>query len=592
MSNTSIQLFKQAMSHRLGKNLPPVIHADGHVHTFLVNGKEWYYLLKIKKYEVDDEKKESAGGQFGTLAGIGETYSFHKGRYNLLLDISSTWDKFIAGRRSEYDEWFRKAWDKLEPHPDGQHRVHGETWYLPVRTWDGEIRGLVRTFPYFQIIDGSSFVLRKEFDIANEKECKYDYGAFVFLGELNDQTKRVVVVDDWCAAERVRSVTGLPVIFFQPYDEMEWILFAIGDHLPDAEILIVDIPPAQRSTDSWRAYADGLEPINHGLGPDPDDNNARMVTLDQILSNNLDGDAFDLSPLATPELNYKLETGAALAERAEETSFIIEDTIPCGALTEFHADGGIGKTTLSLQILGAVAVGGRFMDCGSQTQPVVVLNYENAPSTLKALIGRIPGADRIHFHENPPQLDGPDWNQLKLIASKLDRPVFLIDTLASACVRSDIASNADFAPVMSRMLELRNMGATIIILNHTLKNDASRFIGAQVIISQSDHVVSLTKKTNGSYRFGTANKTRYGHFEMALRFDCGKKLFVLADAPDQTDIDSILSALKSQSPLSVKEIADNTGLAEKKARAVLDRYEGHHWNISHGQRNTKLYFPV
>jgi len=223
---------------------------------------------------------------------------------------------------------------------------------------------------------------------------------------------------------------------------------------------------------------------------------------------------------------------------------------------------------------------------------VVVCNYENAPSALKALIERIPGADRICFLDNPPQLDGPDWVRLKLIASKHNKPVFLIDTLASSCVNSDIASNADFAPVMNRMLELRNMGSTIILLNHTLKRDASRFIGAQVIISQADHVMSLTQGNKGVYRFGTNDKTRYGHFEITLRFDPDKKLFVLADAPDQSDIDAILSILKSQSPLSIKEISDITRINLKKVRAVLDRYEGHHWTISHGRRNAKLYFPV
>jgi len=71
-----IQQFKQAMTHRLGRDTPQVVHGDGQIHTFMVRGKEWHYVLVVKKQEWEDEIEEYAAGYFGTLAGAGEDYHF------------------------------------------------------------------------------------------------------------------------------------------------------------------------------------------------------------------------------------------------------------------------------------------------------------------------------------------------------------------------------------------------------------------------------------------------------------------------------------------------------------------------------------
>lgn len=605
----SIQQFKQAMAHRLGKDTPQVIHGDGKVHTFMVKGKEWHYILGVKKEKEEDgyevKETEEAAGHFGTLAGAEEDYDFETngadkirlgvyGKSNIsysLRDLAqSMWWKFIGTRRRELSKRVCSGWQKLEVHPDGQHRKLGEALYLPVRTWEGEVLGMVRTFPDFQIIGGSGFS-----------------STFVLLGEIPKKPERIVIAYEWHDAVEIHKVTGLPVLFAFAFSSACHLASDLTFHyegegegeegkaalLPPEEtkIIVVD-DPTRLSTRRWIAYPDGVETRESyqdlmNLAED-----SRVMALDQILKNKFDGDdtAFDF--LDEPNLGYVLETGADIVASTEDISFLVPDLIPSQTLIEMHATPGEGKTTLALQALGAVASGGVFLGTKAEKRPVVVCDYENSPPALKALIRRIEGADQINFLEDPPQLDQPDWIRLKIIARNLGNPVFLIDTLASACTSCDIGSNADLAPVMRRMLELRNMGATILLLNHTLKRDPSKFIGAQVVISQSDHVVSLTPNSGGSYRLGTSGKTRFGHFEKTIKFDLDRKLFVPAGNPDQEAIDSILFALDLQSPASVQQISAVTHIVEKKLRTLLDRYEGHHWTSDRGSKNSKIYFPA
>ena len=591
----SIQKFKQAMAQVHGKETPPVIHADSRVHTYRVGSKEYYYIALSKKYDNGDEVTAEAAGYFGTLAGAGKTYAYaseyadrvnagdYKGkdgkwyRIHLIDVIENRWYEFIGKRQEEMAAWFRAAWEKMEKHPDGQQRVREGARYRAVQNSSGEISGMVRVFPDFQIIDGSDF-----------------FAAFVLLGEAEDKPEQIVIAHKWEDAEQINKVTGMPTLFLPDFRKAcDYEIREEAEQLwPEAKIIIVDNPEGS-STSEWKAHPDGLEPrwgyesAKTGLP-----SKCRLLKLDHILKGIHPDDDLDLSPLDAPELEFSLESGADSAAKANAVSYVVRDAIPKQTLIELHASPGEGKTTLLLQALGAIATGTDFLGLKTEKCPVVVCNYENAPSALKALIERIHGADRIYFLDNPPQLDQPEWTRLKMVVSNLGMPVILIDTLASSCAGSDIGSNADFAPVMKRLIELRNMGATIILLNHTLKRDPTKFIGAQVIISQSDHVMSLAAESNGIYRFGTSGKTRYGHYEMALRFDQGRKLFVPADDPDQTEIDSIKSAIAERPSLSVQELAASTGIAEKKLRHLLDRHETRHWKSDRGAKNAKLYFPV
>lgn len=594
----SIQKFKQAMAQKHGKETPQVIHADGMVHTYRVGGKEYYYILMSKKYDrtgYDDEITEEAAGCFGTLAGAGESYwyeseyaghvtvrtrqgkdgkRYEESLYDVVMD---RWYEFIDKLRKELAAWFRAAWEKMEKHPDGQQRVHEGARYRAVQNASGEIHGMVRVFPDFQIIDGSNF-----FQISGDGGYSC---SFVLLGGLEDKREKIVVAHKWEDAELINKTTGMPTLFVQDLDANSW-----GDAKDDFEqhLIFVDDPTGM-TTREWKVYPEGQEPywdlVCKKGGFD-------VLPLDRILKGNLRNDDLDLSLLDAPELDFSLESGAEIAAKANPVSYVVTDAIPKQTLVELHASPGEGKTTLLLQALGAIATGTDFLGLKTEKCPVVVCNYENAPSALKALIERINGADRIYFLDNPPQLDLPEWTRLKMVVSNLGMPVILVDTLASSCASSDIGSNADFAPVMRRLIELRNMGATIILLNHTLKRDPTKFIGAQVIISQSDHVMSLASESNGTYRFGTSGKTRYGHYEMALRFDQGSKLFVPAADPDQTEIDVIKAAIAERPSLSVQELMASTGIAEKKLRILLDRHENRHWISERGARNAKLYFPV
>ncbi len=302
----------------------------------------------------------------------------------------------------------------------------------------------------------------------------------------------------------------------------------------------------------------------------------------------------------------RLITGADIAAGDYEVSFLVDRLIPENSITLFYAKGGSGKSTLATQIAAAVKTGIPFMGLATLQRPVVVVDFENPRAVLKKRIQAVDGADQVHYWigSDLPQFNTAAWLELKSLVMALCNPLLIIDTLSSSCSSLDIANNKDLAPVMARIIELRNLGATIVLLHHTPKSDETKYIGASCIYNQCDHILAMYPvRQAGSdqeatdddeakvYRLGTKDKSRFDHYHLYVEFDDCSGTFTKAPDPAQEYIDTLMKYITEQPGITQTEILSKIG-PKNKIRSLLKNHDGSIWQSQKGAKNATHYYPI
>ena len=81
----------------------------------------------------------------------------------------------------------------------------------------------------------------------------------------------------------------------------------------------------------------------------------------------------------------------------------------------------------------------------------------------------------------------------------------------------------------------------------------------------------------------------------AVRAD-GRGEFVVTGSPEasceQSDIEKLAEAIRRNPGQSKQSIIEASGVAQGRARTLLDRFDGRFWRTERGQRKTKLLFPA
>lgn len=281
--------------------------------------------------------------------------------------------------------------------------------------------------------------------------------------------------------------------------------------------------------------------------------------------------------------------------------YVLENIIPKGSITLLFGRGGIGKTSLSLQIAHAVAEGRTFCNLKTIKAPVYYIDFENPLAVLKERVEKIGKAENLYiWHIScdpmPPKLDKLDWELYK----QLPPGLIIFDTLRAANL-ADENDSKPIALIMTRLKELRELGFTIVLLHHTPKGNENIFKGSTAILDLTDHVLGLEEvKGTGTiefdlenlYQFGTRKKTRYDPYSMYLTFNPDKKGFDAAENPNITKLNDIQEVLnKCANPLNQTEfkklIKDKFGYPEHETRRLIKKGEGTHWKKqkSDGGRN-------
>lgn len=274
-----------------------------------------------------------------------------------------------------------------------------------------------------------------------------------------------------------------------------------------------------------------------------------------------------------------------------KTEYLLEGLIPKGSITLLFGRGGIGKTSLALQISRVIAEGLAFGELQTVKTPVYFIDFENPLSILKERVEKIGQSDNIYvWHISnptlPPRLDSKEWELYK----QLPPGLLIVDTVRASHL-SDENSSRDSAIINARLKELREKGFTILLLTHTPKGNENIYKGTTAWLDLSDHVLGLEEvkesdtiefDTDNLYRFGVRIKTRYDPHHLFLKFNPDIKGFEIAKDPDiekMKDIQEIL--IQSQKTPNQTEfrkmIRDDLDYSDREARRLIKKGEDIYW---------------
>ena len=288
--------------------------------------------------------------------------------------------------------------------------------------------------------------------------------------------------------------------------------------------------------------------------------------------------------------------------------YILEKLIPKNSITLLFGRGGIGKTSLCMQIARAIASGTPFDTLQTIQAPVYYIDFENPLAVLKDRVEKIGQSENLYVWHisneiQPPKLDSTGWELYK----QLPPGLLTIDTLRASHL-SDENDSKPMSAIMGRLKELREIGFTILLLHHTPKGNENTFKGSTALLDLCDHVLGLeeVKDFDGEsiefdcqnlYKLGTRIKTRYEPYSIYLTFNPEIKGFNVAVDPNIEKMEGIHEILRqSPEPLKQKElrerIKNDMDLSDKEVWRLLKKGTGLYWNIEKGSKNATLYIPL
>ncbi len=260
---------------------------------------------------------------------------------------------------------------------------------------------------------------------------------------------------------------------------------------------------------------------------------------------------------------------------------LIEGFIPKKMISIWYADGGNGKSYL------AHGVTKRLLDADYK---VVYIDPDNPLSDLqersigKLLIGKHPKLSYLHRSS---MTDDPLEILLKIehdaLGNIYNNVVFVIDGLKDVVI--DLKNDIRMARVMKALMNIREAGATILVLHHTNK-DGKAYQGSNQIRNSADAMYRLHKKPSQhgviNY-FMEAQKDRGGVVDQGWRLDVDSlqltpldPLIAKMSSYEMELTSSVLDVLSRKNDISQKELLAGIGSSsdDKTARATLDRFDG------------------
>lgn len=266
----------------------------------------------------------------------------------------------------------------------------------------------------------------------------------------------------------------------------------------------------------------------------------------------------------------------------EKTEFLIDGFLPKRLITLIYADGGSGKSWVGMAIAKRCAMTG---------SKVVYLDFDNPLTVLKArgIHDKLVGLRGLQYVQRSKVNVGSFEFLLsieeKAVGSALNGYVFIIDSLRNF---ADIGADSRVSRVMEAFMNLRDAGATVVVLHHSNK-DGKNYQGSNHIRNSVDNMYQLSKIDAGNNEVGCllmVKKERASISDKAFAvsvdgFSMREMDVTQAQmaAEEMAFVQQVEAALQEQCNLNKTELLEAVGKAkdDKTARALLDKFDGVFW---------------
>jgi hypothetical protein len=303
--------------------------------------------------------------------------------------------------------------------------------------------------------------------------------------------------------------------------------------------------------------------------------------------------------------------------KAPKTKWLWENFIPERSITFIVGDAGSYKSTLLLTLCKAISQGECFLGRRTKRRRVLYLDNENPLGVL---------AER----DKAMNL-GMETNENLIVWSIYDKvPVPRIGSHAlREIVRKSVAegrkllivldhwttflkpgeggeTTGQTTPILQELRILCALGATVVVLAHTVKYDRTTFYGGADIRDKADamhtfvlekqsgreiiHVDSFLKRHGGRRRFSIEPIVEKKH---GKTFIAGFHVVKGRKQERKIQIEKMRGLIKRNPSASQRELAvlvgNTLGIGRNKAERLLNRYTGKFWKVHDGLNRKKTY---
>lgn len=277
---------------------------------------------------------------------------------------------------------------------------------------------------------------------------------------------------------------------------------------------------------------------------------------------------------------YLQDAAGLLASAKLEPDWLVPNAVPAAAVSFFVGKPGASKSWLAYDLACALVQGRDWMGLGVPTGGVCpnafILNFDNPHSECARRFLRLglQPTDRLWVHSwgahQPPEpfpavLQLPDaFEPLEAMCYAKRPALIVIDSLRQAHT-GDESSSQEMAKVMSQVKRFAALGAAVVIVHHTRKNDGA-MRGSTEIEATADSILDI-ERDEAQVSLVSWRKTR--GWDMA---ESTMTVRVL-DEGDRTIVKGgqSLTSLLRNNPMSRSDIAKELRLSQTQAKKIIER---------------------
>jgi hypothetical protein len=301
---------------------------------------------------------------------------------------------------------------------------------------------------------------------------------------------------------------------------------------------------------------------------------------------------------------------------APKTKWLCENFIPERSIVFIVADAGSYKSTFMLALCKAISRGEDFLGLATRSRRVLYLDNENPPDVLRERNE----AMRLELEANKrlrvwsmyggvplPKLGSPDLREIvKKSVEENRKPLIVFDHWASFLKPGDGGeTTGQTSALLQELKYLCGLGATVVILAHTLKYDPTTWYGGADIKAKADAMHTFVRKEDpvhprrciisiecflkrhgGQYSFAIQPVIKGGRIRGFRTVEDPKKI------ERQNKIEKLRRLIKNTPDASQRELANLAtaeGLGRDEAEALLKQGIGKFWKVRKGPKTKLIY---